>query len=83
MAGRGLSPSAPGSIHGVIEIGRFCDISRTSAVKGLPSKSGMTMESRASEMGLGCVRGTSLALAFEAAMALGIYVIWQLFRLFH
>ena len=83
MAGRVFSSSDPRSIPGVIEISRFCDFSRTSAVKGLLFKSETTMESRASEMGLGCVRGTTLALTFEAAVALGIYALWHLVRLFH
>jgi len=83
MAGRVLTSPQPGSIPGVIEISQYCDFSRTSAVNGLPFKSETTMESRASEMGLGCVRGTSLALAFEAVTAIGIYAIWHLVRLFH
>lgn len=83
MAGQVLSSATAGSIPGVVEISRFCDISSTTAAKGLPSKSEMTMESRASEMGLGCVRGTTLALGFEALTAICIYAVWHLVRLFH
>ena len=83
MAGRVLSSATPGSAPGVIEISQFCEISSTSAAKGLPFKSEMTMESRASEMGLGCVRGTTIAIGFEAATALFIYTVWHLVRLFH
>ncbi len=83
MAGQILSSAAQGSIPGVIEIDRYCDISRTAACKGLPFKSEITMESRASEIGLGCVRGTTLAIGFEAATALCIYLVWHLVRLFH
>ena len=82
MAGQVIPFAAPGSVPGVIESDRFCDISRTSARKGLPFKSEMTMESRASEMGLGCVRGTTLAIGFEAVTVLCVYALWHLVRLF-
>jgi len=82
MAGQ-LSSATSGSVSGVIEFSRFCDISSTSTAKGLPFKSETTMESRASEMGLGCVRGTTLAIGFEAATAICIYAVWHLIRLFH
>jgi len=83
MAGRVLDFSKAVSLPGTLEIGRFCEISTTCAAKPLPSNSGADMELRASEDGLGCVRGTALALAFEAAVGLVIYGVWCLLHLLH
>ena len=49
--------------------------------EGLESDCESEMHSTASESGLGCVRGTTLALAFEAATAMVIYTSWQLLHL--
>ena len=81
MAVRVPSQSEPRALAAVIEIGRFCDISRAPFRQALPSKSVTERASRASEVGLGCVRGTTLALLFEAVTALGGYGIWRLFQL--
>ena len=48
----------------------------------LPSTIEMDMASRASAVGLGCVRGTSFAFLFEAGAALLVYGICQLWHLF-
>ena len=40
----------------------------------------MEIAVRASEIGLGCVRGTTIALALEAAAALGVYGSWYLWH---
>lgn len=37
----------------------------------------------ASAAGLGCARGTTLALGFEVAVVLGIYALWHVLRLFY
>jgi len=58
-------------------------ISETSAGQGLPSNCETDMESMASAVGLGCIRGTTLMLAFETAAGLGLYAGWQLLRLLH
>jgi len=69
----------------VITIDRF-SIPETSAAMAAPSKDETEMDSRAiaaSAAGLGCVRGTSLALMCEAVAVLSIYAIWQLVHLLH
>ena len=66
---------------GVIEIKGLCDSTRTFASEHIPSRFEMDAASRASAMGLGCVRGTTLALLFEAATVLAIYGLWQLWHL--
>jgi hypothetical protein len=43
-----------------------------------PSRTEMDMASRASAAGLGCIRGTTFALLFEAGAALLIYGICEL-----
>jgi len=78
MAGHVLPATQRGSFQDVIDISQYCDFARTSAQDALPSKSGIKMETRASAEGIGCVRGTALALLFEAAAGLFIYGIWQL-----
>lgn len=81
MATRSLSTFGPQSSAVVIEITRYCGISRNAAQKRLTSNCETEMGTSASEMGLGCVRGTTLALAFEMATAIGIYLIWRLCHL--
>ena len=81
MAGRVLSFPRTASVSRTLDIGPFCDSSTTSTRESLASRSGTTMESRASAMGLGCVRGTTLALSFEVAAGLVIYVAWRLIHL--
>jgi len=81
MATRSLSSLSPQSSPGVIEITRYCGISRTAAKKQLTSNCETEMGTSASEMGLGCVRGTALALAMEMAAAVSIYLIWRLCHL--
>jgi len=39
------------------------------------------MDSMVAAEGLGCIRGTALALLFEAATGLVIYGIWQVIHL--
>lgn len=80
--GRVLSFPHPGSRHCVNEISRYFD-SKTSVHKCPPSNTDMETASRASAAGLGCVRGTALMLAFEAATGLTIYAIWLAVVLFH
>lgn len=49
----------------------------------VPCITGMDTAARASAAGLGCIRGTSFALLFEAVAALLVYGIchlWHLFR---
>ena len=41
------------------------------------------MATRARAVGLGCMRGTMLALVSEGGVALGVYAIWYLLRLLH
>ena len=51
--------------------------------QNVPSTIEMDVASRASAVGLGCVRGTSFAFLFEAGTALLVYLIrefWHLFR---
>ncbi len=79
MVGRVLAFSRTSTLPGGLEMGRYCDTSTTSAAKPLPSN--MVMESRASAAGLGCVRGTTLALTFEAAAAVIIYGVCHLVSL--
>ncbi len=83
MAGPAISHLVPRTFAPVIAIDRFPNIARASVQVGLPSKSETEMESSASAAGLGCVRGTTLALASEAVAALGIYAIWCLLRILH
>lgn len=59
----------------------FCDSARTFAPESLPSNGEMNRASRASAMGLGCVRGTTLALLFEGALGLVAYGVWELCHL--
>ena len=81
MATRSLSNFRPQSSPTVIEITRFCGISRTAAQKRLTSNCETEMGTSASEMGLGCVRGTTLALAIEMGTALALYLLWRLCHL--
>ena len=81
MATRLLSTIGPPAPGAVIDISRYCGISRTSAEKRLRSKCETEMGTSASEMGLGCVRGTTLALAVEFAAVLASYLIWRLCHL--
>lgn len=80
MAGQVLSPSDSTPFPGVIEFSSFCPSTSSSARKGLVSESDMEIAVRASEIGLGCVRGTTIALALEAAAALGVYGSWYLWH---
>jgi hypothetical protein len=81
MAGPAISHLEPRTCAPVIAIDQFCLNSGTSADKAASSKSETDMESWASATGLGCVRGTTLALTCELIAALGIYAIWQLLRI--
>ena len=81
MAGPVSSQFEPGTFAPVIVINRFSANSGTSVGKAASSKSETEMESWAIAAGLGCVRGTTLALTCEAAAAVGMYAIWQLLRL--
>jgi hypothetical protein len=58
-------------------------ISETSAGQGLPSNCETGMESMASAVGSGCVRGATLMIGLEAAAGLGLYALWQLLQLLH
>src|SRR6516162_3189029 len=60
MTGRLLEFPVRRPFSGVIEINGFCDSTRTFAPRHLPFKCEMNRASRASAMGLGCVRGTTL-----------------------
>lgn len=77
-----LSPFERTLFVDVTDIRKFCDISRTPADKGLQSHGAIEIESTASQRGLGCAKGTTLALLFEAATVLGIFGIWRLWHLF-
>ena len=66
---------------GVIEIKGLCASTRTFAPGQLPSTCEMDAASRASAMGMGCVRGTTLALLFEAVTGLAIYGLWRVWHL--
>ena len=46
----------------------------------LTSNIGMVKVSNANVVGLGCIRGLAVGLAFEAAMGLGVYAAWLLWR---
>lgn len=81
MTTRSLSAFGPPASGAVIDIRRYCGISRTSPGKRLTSNCEIKMGTSASEMGLGCVRGTTLALAFELAAVLAFYLIWRLCHL--
>ena len=81
MAGPASSNFKLTTFPTVIAIDRLCVDRRASTRRAASSKSETTMESRARAAGLGCVRGTAVALTCEAAAALGIYAIWQLLRL--
>lgn len=81
MTTRTVSTFLPPVSPVVIEINRHCGISRTWPQKRVNSNCEKEMGTSASEMGLGCVRGTTLALAAEAAAALVIYAVWQLFHI--
>ncbi len=83
MAGRVLAQSERGVFPAVIESDRFCDFSTPSIRQHLPSQSETEMSTTAKAIGLGCVRGTTLALFFEAATAVGIYGIWRLIHLLY
>ena len=80
MTGRLLEFPVRRPFSGVIEINGFCDSTRTFAPRHLPFKCEMNRASRASAMGLGCVRGTTLGLLFEVATGLVIYGLWQLWH---
>ena len=81
MATRSLSAFGPPASGAVIDISRYCGFSRNSSQKQLRSNCETEMGTSASEMGLGCVRGTTLALAFEFAALLAFYLIWHLCHL--
>ena len=81
MAIRSLSTFGPPASGAVIDISRYCGISTTPPEKRLRSNSEKEMGQSASEIGLGCVRGTTLALAFELVTVLAFYVVWQLCHL--
>jgi hypothetical protein len=83
MPGQILYLSRPVTVSGGAAATRFPSLSGTSASRGLPSKSNMETQSPASAAGLGCVRGTTLALMFEAVMAILIYTAWHFLRLLH
>ena len=81
MTARVLSFPRAAPFRSAVEISSFCKISRTSATKPIPSKNDMEMAARASAVGLGCIRGAVVALTFEAAAGLVIYVVWQVLHL--
>jgi hypothetical protein len=83
VTGPFLISSERASRPGVVEFARVGIIPRASCYRVLASQRQTEMVSRASAAGLGCVRGTSLALGFEAATALVIYAMWHILRLFH
>jgi len=81
MGARVLYFSRTAPVAGAVEIGVFSDISRTSGAKPIPSRDEMEMATRASAVGLGCALGTAVALTFEAAAGLVIYVVCQVLHL--
>ena len=81
MAGRVLSFPRTSPLSTELEIGPFCENSRSYVGKPLLSMSERVMDSRTAAEGLGCIRGTALALLFEAATGLVIYGIWQVIHL--
>ena len=81
MASHAISHPAGSRLAPVIQITAFCDSSRKFTKEHLPSNCVIEMESRASAAGLGCVRGMTIALLFEAAAAVVIYGGWQLWHL--
>jgi hypothetical protein len=81
MAAQVFAPVVRRPHPAIIEITGFCDSSRTSTAEHLPSKCVIEMESKASAAGLGCVRGTTIALVFEAVAGLFIYGFWELCHL--
>jgi hypothetical protein len=83
MAGRVLSFSRTAPLPLGLENGPFCVISRTTSRKPVPSNSETEMESRASAVGLGCVRGTAFALTLEAGVGLIVYAIWLFLHVVH
>jgi hypothetical protein len=98
MAGRLLSPleglfslPEPGRVPVVIQMSDHRVSATTPACAALsprtegatlPFRTDMDKASRSSTAGLGCVRGTSFALLFEAGAALLVYGIFQLWHLF-
>jgi hypothetical protein len=83
MTTRSISTFLPRVSAPVIEINRYSGLSRTWPQNQVNSNCEKEMSTNASEMGLGCIRGTTLALASEAAAALVIYAAWELFRILH
>jgi len=83
VAGLFLISSERASIPAVTKIDWSSNVRRTSSLPDSASQIVTEMDSKASAAGLGCVRGTTLALGFEAVSALAIYAIWQILRLFH
>jgi hypothetical protein len=83
VAGLFLVSSERASIPALAKISWSGNIRRTSSRTASASQSVTEMDSRASAAGLGCVRGTTMALGFEAVTALGIYAIWHILQLFH
>lgn len=77
MAGRVLAFPKTSAFEPAIEIGGRCGISSSFATNPL-RLSEMDMGSRAEAEGLGCIRGTLIALAFEAATGLVVYGAWRL-----
>jgi hypothetical protein len=58
----------------------FCDSPRSLAPEALTSKREMDLASRMSDIGLGCVRGTALALFSELVAGVTVYGIWFLWH---
>jgi len=81
MAGRILYFPSPVTFTRSGGAAQVCVILNASAGEELSSSCEREMPSTASQAGLGCVRGTTLALAFEAATAVVIYTVWQWFHM--
>jgi hypothetical protein len=80
MALRILPFPAPQLLPSVAGVRRVGDIPTTSIRKSLPSNCVVEGVSNASLVGLGCIRGVVLGLAFEAAIGIVVYAVWQLCR---
>jgi len=88
MAARILSFPQPASFASDLPTARFSNILATTARHIAPSNRAtdekhfsMDTASKASAAGLGCVRGTTLALAAEAAAGAIVYAMWLVIHL--
>jgi hypothetical protein len=90
MAARILSFPQPASFASDLQAAPFSNILATTTKQITPSNRATDVElfamdkaSKASAAGLGCVRGTTLALAAEAAAGAIVFAMWLVIHLAH